>query len=295
MPELPPLNALRAFEAAARYQSFADAALELNVTPSAISHQVKQLEGVLGVNLFVRQTRAVQLTAEGRELLPDISKAFEGIRLATARITEGNRNAVLTVSTAPVFAMGWLIPRLDAFQVEHPHVKVRLDTSMEVIDFRTSDVKLAIRYTDTPQQEGLCTHWLFKSEPVLVSAPILAIRLNSVADLRSVKLLHSTTSCVDWKTWLCNAGIDDIDLASGLEFANDTLAVEAAIQGLGVAIAHRRVVEHWINDGRLEVAFDIDDQGTYGYHLVYPESSANDSDVCAFRDWLLSELDVCSG
>lgn len=290
MSGLPPLNALRAFEAAARHQSFSDAALELSVTPSAISHQVKQLEGKLGVQLFVRQTRAVQLTAAGCELLPEISLAFKSIRQATARIMEAQRGAILTVSTAPVFAMGWLIPRLDAFQREHPAVRVRLDTSVEWVDFSTSDVQIVIRYTDQPRQHGLCTHWLFDSQPVLVCAPSLAAQLHSIHDLGSMTLLHSTTSCGNWSDWLHREGITDIDLTTGLEFANDTLAIEAAMQGLGVAIAHRRIAEQWIDNHRLFVAFDSSHDGTHGYHLMYPESSLSSNEVRAFRDWLLNAV-----
>lgn len=290
MGDLPPLNALRAFEAAARFESFNLAAEQLNVTPSAISHQIKSLEAILGVTLFHRRTRAVRLTDAGRDFLPSVHGAFEQLRTAVARINPPRQARVLTVSAAPIFAMGWLIPRLADFRTAHPDIDVRLDTALELVDFATSDVDVAIRYTAKPKREGLVVHWLFRGDPVVVCAPGVAAELENPEDLHRVPLLHSSTSLGNWRAWLASADITGINSEQGPRFDNDTLALEAAMNGLGVAIAHRETAARWIEKGHLVAPFNISVPGHHGYHLVYPEAAGDHHKVAAFREWLLRIL-----
>lgn len=291
MRRLPPLNPLRAFEAAARHESFNRAAAELHVTASAVSHQVRALEDYLGVTLFRRHPRAVSLTDGGREFLPPIQEALDRIGVAAERLVRGSGEHMLTISTAPAFALGWLMPRLVDFQLAHPDIEVRLDTSMELVDFATSDVDVAIRHTSNPAAPGLQSDCLFLEELVVVCAPSMAPALNSPRDLEVRNLLHSLTRMGLWRTWLTAAGVTDLDADRGPRLDNDTLTLEAAARGVGVAIVPRQLAEHVIADGRLVMPFEIEYPGRQAYYLVYPEVAAGRPKIVAFRDWLLGALE----
>src|SRR6201999_855047 len=207
---LPSLNGLRAFEAAARHLSFTQAASELNVTQTAISHQIRRLEEELGLRLFVRKNRALALTPQARDYLPGVRAAFNDLRLATDRLLRKEDDKVLTVSTLAALAAKWLLPRLAAFQESHPGIDVRITTSTSLVDFRIGDVDAAIRY-GRGHWEGLRADWLMADELFPVCSPALlkgSRPLKSPQDLAQHTLLHSSGGYDDdWRLWLTAAGL----------------------------------------------------------------------------------------
>src|SRR5712672_2502560 len=202
---LPSLNGLRAFEAAARHLSFTVAASELNVTQTAISHQIRRLEEELGIRLFIRQNRALALTPEARDYLPGVRAAFNDLRLATERLLRRENDHVLTISTLASLAAKWLLPRLSSFQEAHPGIDVRITTSTALVDFRAGDVDAAIRY-GRGHWPGLRADQLF---PVCSPALLTGNRpLRCPEDLRDHVLLHTSNIYTDdWRLWLTAAGL----------------------------------------------------------------------------------------
>lgn len=289
MRRLPPLNSLRAFEAAARFESFNRAGEVLHVTPSAVSHQVKALEQFLGVELFQRSPRSVALTRAGRTYLPAVRDAFEQIGVATEQLLEQESRSTLTVSTTPSFAVGWLLPRLAEFQLQHPNLEVRLDTSIQFTDFDTSDVDVCIRYTDQSAFPDLKAYRVLREELIAVCSPDFAKRheLRTPEDLRRVPLLHTYPHMGQWRSWLAAAGVEDIDAEAGQKFANAAIAVEAAASGLGVAVANRLLVRRQLREGRVVAPLDVAFGGDHAYHLLYPPEYERDPRIVAFRDWIL--------
>lgn len=294
MKRLPPLNALRAFEAAARFESFNRAAKELHVTPSAVSHQIRTLEEFLGSDLFLRQARKVRLSEVGREFLPAVHDALEQIAVAAERVLERGGSSVLMVSSAPSFLVGWLVPRLSEFQIAHPGIEVRFDTSPQLTDLRSSDVDACIRYAAADTDFGdVCSHWLFGEELVPICSPALvgnAGILQEPADLARVTLLHSFSRTGQWRAWLRAAGVEGIDTEHGPRFSSDAIAVEAAAVGLGVALASRAVVARQLAEGRVVVPFDVGYCNEYGYYLVHTAAMTDDPRIVAFREWLLERV-----
>ncbi len=287
---LPPLTALRAFEAAARHLSFSRAADELNVTHAAVSHQIKALEAYLGVPLFHRLTRAVRLTDAGRDYLPVLRESFDAIAEATGRILDGADGGRLTVSATPAFAARWLVPRLGRFYAAHPRIDVRIDPSMALVDFQRDDVDIAIRYGrgDWP---GLRVERLLSLDMFPVCSPALLEGpepLRCPADLARHTLLHDDLR-EDWRRWLLAAGVEGIDLSRGPTFNDTTLLMQAAAAGLGVAIAVSALVASDLAEGRLVRPFEISVAEEAGFYLVYPEVAAARAKVRAFRDWMLAE------
>ncbi|HSS64246.1 MAG TPA: transcriptional regulator GcvA [Gammaproteobacteria bacterium] len=294
MRRLPPLNAVRAFEAAARHLNFNQAARELNVTASAISHQVKTLEDYFGVKLFNRLPRNVSLTPEGRDYLPAVSAALDQLDAASRRLASHTADAPLNLGCAPTFAMGWLIPHLSDFHDEHPEIDVRLTLTpiTRQIDFSASDTDVVIMYGTPGAWPNLVTHQLMSEELVPVCSPSLLQEhpLETPSDLRNVTLLHSIPRMGQWRNWLHIAGVKGVDSKRGLRFQTTPLAVSAAVAGAGVAIANRRFVEAELQAGRLVVPFDIDLPSDSGYFLIYPKESGDDPRISAFRSWLLGCL-----
>lgn len=286
MKRLPPLNTLRAFEAAARHESFLKAAGELHLTPSAVSHQIRVLEDHLGVSLFQRRPRSVSLGEGGRAFWVAVRDALDDIARAAERVAGDPGGRVLTVSAAPVFAMGWLIPRLADFHNRFPDLEVRLDTSLELVDLHDSDVDVSIRYTASPDYAGLHVELLFHEHPAVICSPAMANGLRGAADLRGVTLIHSHTQVGKWRAVLASTGVEDIDLDRGPRFANDMLALEAAASGLGAAIVNRNVAERWLEEGRVAIPFALDYTSPHGYYLCYPEAAAGREKIRVFRDWL---------
>jgi LysR family transcriptional regulator, glycine cleavage system transcriptional activator len=243
---LPSLNGLRAFEAAARHLSFTQAASELNVTQTAISHQIKRLEEELGVRLFIRQNRSLTLTAEAQDYLPGIRAAFNDLRLATDRLLRKDDDHVLTVSTLASLAAKWLLPRLTNFQEAHPGIDVRITTSTSLVDFQRDKVDAAIRY-GRGQWQGVRADWLMADELFPVCSPALlkgSKPLKCPEDLKEHVLLHtSNANSDDWRLWLTAAGLPaDFSKQPGVTFDMIFMTVQAAIDGLGVAMGRTAYV-----------------------------------------------------
>jgi LysR family glycine cleavage system transcriptional activator len=289
---LPPINALRTFEAAARHGSFKKAAEVLHMTPSAVSHQIKSLEELLGVALFRRATRKVHLTDRGRAYLPPVREALDLLREATERVTAKPDKAVLNISAAPSFAVGWLMPRLSAFQVAHPEIETRLNASIEMVDFADSDIDLAIRHTAKVDTPGLAAHRLMEEELIPVASPQLLERqpLETPNDLAKVQLIHSVPRMGRWRSWLRAMGADKVDAESGPKFDHDAMAVQAALSGMGVAIVNRGLVAKQLGDGTLVAPFPHDLHSDLAFWLVYPRTRGDDPAIRAFRDWLFEQV-----
>jgi len=289
---LPSLNGLRAFEAAARHLSFTLAAAELNVTQTAISHQIRRLEEELGIRLFVRQNRALALTPEARDYLPGVRAAFNDLRLATDRLLRKDDDKVLTVSTLASLAAKWLLPRLTDFQEQHPGIDVRITTSTSLVDFQRDDVDAAIRY-GRGQWPGLRADWLMADELFPVCSPSLLRGdqpLRRPEDLRNHPLLHtSNANSDDWRLWLTAAGLPaDIARQPGITFDMIFMTIQAAIDGIGVAMGRTSYVQDDIAKGRLVVPFKIALPADAGFYLVSPEGRREAPKLTAFRNWMIA-------
>jgi len=296
MPRLPPLNALRAFEAAARHLSFNAAAEELNVTPAAISHQIKALEADLGVKLFRRLNRAVRLTDAGQACVPGLRDGFERIAAAVARARQGDSVGLLTVTASPAIASKWLVPRLERFRARHPDIDLRIDASMRMVDFAREDVHVGLRY-GTGNYPGLHTELLLRSEMFPVCSPALLTGehpLRKPADLRHHTLIHDETATLDpkgpdWAMWLRAAGVTDIDTGHGLRFNQVALAMDAAIGGRGVVLARDIFAADDLAAGRLVRPFGKATPVDFSVYVVIPPALVGTPKVKAFRDWLFAE------
>ncbi|QIP02861.1 transcriptional regulator GcvA [Bradyrhizobium symbiodeficiens] len=289
---LPSLNGLRAFEAAARHLSFTLAASELNVTQTAISHQIRRLEEELGIRLFIRQNRALALTPEARDYLPGVRAAFNDLRLATDRLLRKDDDKVLTVSTLASLAAKWLLPRLTDFQESHPGIDVRITTSTSLVDFQRDNVDAAIRY-GRGQWPGLRADWLMADELFPVCSPSLLRGdkpLRQPEDLRGYPLLHtSNANSDDWRLWLTAAGLPaDIARQPGITFDMIFMTIQAAIDGIGVAMGRTSYVQDDIAKGRLVVPFKIALPADAGFYLVAPEGRRETPKLTAFRQWMLA-------
>jgi LysR family transcriptional regulator, glycine cleavage system transcriptional activator len=290
MSTLPSLNGLRAFEAAARHLSFTRAASELNVTQTAISHQIRRLEAQLGLRLFLRRNRSLALTREAETYLPAVRAAFEDLRRATERLQRPGRERLLIVSTMASLAAKWLLPRLAQFQEAHPGIEVRISSSSHLVDFQREEVDLAIRY-GRGHWPGLDARWLMAEDIFPVCSPALlkgAKPLKRPQDLAHHTLIHGSLSREDWQVWLTAAGLPRL-LAGrpGLTFDLSLMAVQAAIDGLGVALGRSALVEADIEAGRLVVPFDVKLPAEAGYYVVAPEETADTPKIALFRDWLI--------
>jgi LysR family glycine cleavage system transcriptional activator len=291
---LPSLNGLRAFEAAARHLSFTVAASELNVTQTAISHQIRRLEEELGIRLFIRQNRALALTPQAKEYLPGVRAAFNDLRLATDRLLRRDDNHVLTVSTLASLAAKWLLPRLSAFQEAHPGIDVRITTSTSLIDFKSGNVDAAIRY-GRGNWPGLRADWLMADQLFPVCSPALLAGkkpLRRPEDLADHVLLHSSAgNDDDWRLWLTAAGLPtNISKHPGVTLDLVFMTLQAAIDGIGVAIGRTSYVEDDIAKGRLVVPFKITLPADAGFYLVSPEGRTDTPKLSAFRHWLKASI-----
>ncbi|CUT13015.1 Glycine cleavage system transcriptional activator GcvA [Bradyrhizobium sp.] len=283
---------MRAFEAAARHLSFTLAASELSVTQTAISHQIRRLEEELGIRLFVRQNRALALTPEARDYLPGVRAAFNDLRLATDRLLRKDDDKVLTVSTLASLAAKWLLPRLTDFQEHHPGIDVRITTSTGLVDFQRDNVDAAIRY-GRGQWPGLRADWLMADELFPVCSPSLLRGdkpLRCPEDLKSHMLLHtSNANSDDWRLWLTAAGQPaDIARQPGITFDMIFMTIQAAIDGIGVAMGRTSYVRDDIAKGRLVVPFKIALPADAGFYLVAPEGRREAPKLAAFRDWMIA-------
>ena len=290
MARLPPLNALRAFEAAGRHLSFTRAAQELNVTQAAISHQIKSLEEYLGIRLFRRQNRGLLLTDAGQAYLPDVRRAFERLATATDKLQARDASGVLTVSVLPSFGAKWLVPRLARFRLAHPEIDVRLSASEALVDFTRDDVDVAIRHGQG-HYPGLSVTPLMREVAFAVCSPALLTGphpIRTPEDLRRHTLLHDDDETT-WAMWLRAAGVDTIDPTRGPFFDDSSMTLHAAVNGQGVALGRSALAHDDLKAGRLVRLFDISLPCRAAYYLVYPEHTASRPKIQAFRQWLLDE------
>lgn len=290
---LPPLNGLRAFEAAARHLSFKDAAKELFVTPGAISQQIKNLEDVLGVSLFHRTSRAIQLTESARILFSAASESFLRISDATAKLSSRNGEGPLIVSVLPSFAVKWLVPRLGRFRAKHQQFDVRISATAHFVDFAKEDVDIAIRH-GLGEWKGLIADWLMQGDlfPVC-SAELLenGPALLEPSDLKHYVLLHNETRD-EWPLWLLTQGVEDVDADRGPSFSDDGMVIQAAIEGQGIALGRSTLVADDLHEGRLVKPFDLEIHSDLAYYLVYPPTAVQKPKIAAFRDWILAEASL---
>ncbi|CAI8782531.1 Glycine cleavage system transcriptional activator [Pseudomonas sp. IT-347P] len=286
---LPSLNGLRAFETVARHMSFTKAAEELNVTQTAVSHQIRRLEAELGVPLFLRLNEGLALSEDGQAYLPGVRAAFQELRYSTEQLLESRDNSVLTISTLVSVASKWLLPRLPSFQQAFPAIDVRISASTELVDFRKGTVDAAIRY-GRGDWKGLRADFLKSDEIFPVCSPALARTLSTPADLASHTLLQvSGATAGDWSAWLHAAG-QPAQLAEGprLTFDLAMMAVQAAVDGQGVCIGRSTYVEDDLQAGRLVVPFDLRLKDEQGFYLVMPHETAQSKKIVALRTWLLA-------
>lgn len=294
LPRLPSLNGLRAFECAARHLSFTRAAEELNVTQTAISHQIRRLEDELGVRLFLRSKDGLALTDEGNAYFPGVRSAFLELRHSTERLLEASDHSVLTISTLVSVASKWLLPRLPSFREAHPQIDVRISASTEWVDFRKGGIDAAIRYGDG-NWPGLRADWLMSDEIFPVCSPRLLTGdkpLNTPVDLAHHPLLQvSGVTANDWNDWLHASGQPPLT-ANGprLTFDLAMMAVQAAIDGQGVCIGRSTYVDDDLRAGRLVAPFDLRLKSASGFYLVTPHDQAESKKIVAFRGWLSQVL-----
>jgi LysR family glycine cleavage system transcriptional activator len=294
MTRLPPLNALRAFEAAARHGSFAKAATELRVTAAAVSHQVKALEQTLGLKLFKRLPRGLVLTDAGRSYLPGLSEGFDRLARASQGLVGRRLRGALTVSVLPSFGAGWLVPRLPEFRRLYPDIDLLVRSEIRFVDFGSEDVDLAIRYSRSGFK-GLRADRLLGEEIFPVCSPSLLNGphpLRRMEDLRHYTLIHDGAG-VDsdpwllWRPWLQEAGLHDIDPRRGPAFTDSTMIYQAAIAGEGVALGRSAVIGEHLANGRLIRPFAAFRRAEFAYWAVSPAASSDEPHVAAFRRWIV--------
>lgn len=296
--QLPPLTALRTFEVAVRHESYVRAADELNVTPAAVSHQIKVLEEFLGCSLFQRRNRGVRLTETARSELANIQQAFELISNSVSNLRIRRAQSVLVISVVPSFAIKWLVPRLERFSVLHPDVDVRLSASRELMDLQNSDVDLAIRF-GMGHYPGLLVAELFREAVVPLCRPGLVKEppyLDKPDDLRHHTLIHDDSmffdsQAPDWATWLTPTGVEGVDARLGPRFDHPEHAIQAAISGTGVALSRRSLATEDITYGRLVIPFDLELPVQPAYYALTTLTSYDKPKVRAFWDWLRSEAE----
>jgi LysR family glycine cleavage system transcriptional activator len=294
MRRLPPLNALRAFEAAARHLSFSRAADELSVTPGAISQQMRTLEEWLGTPLFKRAPKGLELTEAGAAALPHMREGFDNLLTAVRLIQSGHGPQRVTVSVAPSFASKWLVPRLDQFQARYPDLDVYLHADMDVVDFAEADVDLAIRF-GRGGYKGLASERLMSESIVPVCAPNLLkgnAAIKAPQDLLAQTLIHDDSDkdgVVTWPMWLKAAGVEGDAGLRGPRFNQSSLVIEAAVAGKGVALARYALALADLEAARLVIPFGQQTPTDFSYWVVYPEAKAALPEVAAFIDWLRSE------
>ncbi len=293
---LPPLNALKAFEAIARHLSFSKAADELHVTPAALSHQIHGLEEQLGVALFHRRSRAIELTGAGRLIYPGLHAGFESVRDAVGRLDRTREDRFLVVSATPGLTAKWLVPRLWRFLTAHPGIDARISANMRYADFITDDVDVAIRLSDGVHPE-LHVEKLFDDSVLPVCSPRLVEEgLRRVDDLRRFTLIHydipmSAPSPPQWAEWLRVAGATSIDATRGLRFNVADHALDAAVAGAGVSLSYKLIASDDVRSRRLVIPFGPELPITEGaYHFVCPRGHETRPNVRAFRDWLFAEM-----
>jgi len=301
---IPGLQSLKAFDASARHLNFTRAAQELNVTPAAVSHQIKELEESLGVTLFQRTSRHMQLTRQGQILKPAVSDALEGLTRALQRIRQSDNPMRVQVTASPSIAAKWLVPRLDRFLDSVPGADVRIDVSSDPLDFDREDIDVAIRFGDGVYP-GLNVEKLFHDTLFPVCSPELlkgAKRLREPRDLLQFTLIHMEWEAQgavwpNWRMWMKAAGVKDFNDTRGLHFSQTSLAIQAAIDGHGVALGDSTLVGDDLAAGRLVKPFELSlrSPAQFAYHLITRQDTADRPMTKAFRNWILAEAAASQG
>lgn len=300
---IPGLQTLKAFDAAQRHLSFTRAAHELNVTPAAVSHQIKELEEQLGVALFHRTSRNMQLTRQGEILRPAITDALEGLARAVQRIRQFDNPKQVRVTTSPSIASKWLVPRIDRFLESEPGADVRIDVSSALLDFERDDVDIALRFGEG-NYPGLMVEKLFQETVFPVCSPKLlenARPLKEPRDILQFTLIHidwESPGAVwpNWRMWMKAAGVTDFNNNAGLHFGQTSLAVQAALDGHGVALGDSTLVDDDLKAGRLVRLFELSLRGPaqFAYHLIMRRDALNRPILKAFHDWVMAEARASS-
>lgn len=288
---IPPLNPLRTFEAAARLSSLTQAAQELNVSQVAVSRQVKVLEEYLGVVLFKRLHRGIELTDEGRQLFEGVTRAFHEIGTAARRVSRRGRRDILAVQSYTTFSQRWLIPRLTQFHEAFPRIEVRLSSSIAPVDFETQNLDAAIRAGKGHWPE-LHSEKLADVELIPICSPAFQgiHKLATPDDLSRVRLLHSMARPTDWAAWLKRVGAT-VDPNPGIRFESSALAYEAASLDMGVAIATKVLVKRHLQAGSLVAPFEMTCYSGEGYYLTWPKNVAPSLPLQKFLAWMREQID----
>lgn len=295
---IPGLQSLKAFDAAARHLNFTRAAQELNVTPAAVSHQIKELEESVGAILFQRTSRFMQLTRQGQVLKPAVADALDGLTRALQRIRQSDNPTQVRVTASPSIAAKWLVPRLDRFLESSPGADVRIDVSSEPLDFEREDVDVAIRFGEGIYP-GLTVDKLFQDTVFPVCSPeLLKGRrpLKEPRDLLAFTLIHLDYEAQgavwpNWRMWMLAAGIKDFNDSRGLHFSQTSLAIQAALDGHGVALGDSTLAADDLAAGRLIKPFSLSlrSPAQFAYHLITRRDSSDRPMTRAFRDWIIAE------
>ncbi len=298
-PTLPPLKALRSFEAAARLQSFKRAAEELNVTPAAISQQIKILEETIGLRLFHREYQAVKLTAAARLIYPDIHDGFETMFQAMKKLRKQQERSVLKVASAPAFATQLLIPELHHFRVASASAEtdVYVIAAHETIDYDAHQIDIGIRY-GRGNYAGLTSEKFLSDSLCPVCSPELGMLSDQTGQLKqwpNYPLLHNDSLDFDhtfpgWPEWLRHFGFAEIDGTLGLRFNIASDAITAAVKGAGILLARQSLIRSELAEGKLMRLFDLDFPLEHGFHLVYPKENLERDDVLSFRNWVMERF-----
>lgn len=280
------------FEAAARHGSFNKAAEELCVTPSAISHQLKSLESFLGQKLFRREKRQVYLTSAGERYLGSVQLALDEVEGATRRLMTSTNSSAVNISVAPFFLTRWLVPRITRFQQRFPEVELRFSSTMGYIDFEHSDTDMAVYYGQG-NWEGVEDHLLRNIVQTPVFAPSFLEGDNGIKqpeDMVRHTLIYVSGRRYEWNRALQQIGIGLSDASRTMSFSSTSLAVSAAIEGIGIALADRVLVQRELETGKLVAPFDLSFDTQKGFYLVYKENRALTYGMRAFRDWIMEEM-----
>lgn len=293
MDRLPPLNAVRAFESVARHLSITLAADELNVTPGAVSRQIRSLEEFLGLDLFVRGHRQIALTEQGAQYSRAVARVIDDLRGATKKLMRPVNRRQIKVRAYTTFAMQWLIPRLAGFHTAHPKIEVLLTASLEPVDFHKDDLDAAIRLGAGEWPNCTC-YTLSDNQLSPVCSPSLLQHgpgLNTPEDIASYTMLHSIARPDDWRYWLeANDASRDVDASAGMSYQSSSMVYAAAAGGQGIAMAQLFLVEKELKEGTLIRPFEQTvNMGVYTYYLLIPKHREESEDMKVFRDWILEQ------
>ncbi|MEP3278507.1 MAG: transcriptional regulator GcvA [Stappiaceae bacterium] len=293
----PPLNAIRAFEATARHLSFTKAADELNLTPSALSYQVRMLEDVLSVKLFKRLNRAIELTPTGLAIFPGIRDAFLRLDETFRLLQPETPDNILVLATGPAFVAKWLSPRIAGFLEAHPDLELRISANLKLVDFNTEEVDIGVRFGFT-DDDNLHVEPLMKEAVLPLCSPGFLEQHGgslSLGDLHTVTLLHDDSlkfmqNQTTWETWLDKVGVESLDTDRGLHFNHANHSLDAAAEGAGLVLARQSLAEHDIRTGRLIAPFDTMLPVEGMYYLAGLPAAFEKPKVKAFRDWIHAEI-----